>query len=176
MQVEFRCREAGLGDRNIGVGGREQGRRIFQLLRGDDVRLLQLFLAIGLLLGLQAHGLGAPKRCFGLFDLHAEGRRIDAVEHVAFIDLGTLLEDALDDDAGNARADLGDACRGNAAGELVGDRQRFGLGREDRDRGRWECGGGRLLVLFLATGKKNHSCQGGGQCRSVHAHSDVHIR
>jgi hypothetical protein len=79
----------------------------------------QLLDAPSLLLGLIEHRLRFGERGFGSAQLHFEAHRIDAIEHVARLHVGALLERALQHDAGNARAHLGDPSRSDSAGELA---------------------------------------------------------
>ncbi len=81
------------------------------------------------------HRLGARER--GLIRLHLdlERPRIDAIQGIAGLHLGALMEQALDDDAGNARADFSDTRRRDAAGQLTQHRARLWLGDDNTDLG-----------------------------------------
>jgi hypothetical protein len=136
-----------------------------------------LFLSIGGLACLQLNGLGAAQRALGALDLNLEGGWIDAIENVAFLDDRALLEHALDDDAGRTRTNLRDARRGDAARQVVGDRNILGLGGDHRDLRRRIGRSGLLVALaFLAAGKHKQGSHGCSQYRSVHPHFRFHAQ
>ena len=89
--------------------------------------------ALGLLGRLFEHGLRLGERGFARLQFDLEGGGIDAIEHVAGIDVGALLEGALDHDAGHAGADLGDAGRRDAAGQFADEGLDRRLHRDDAD-------------------------------------------
>ncbi len=74
-----------------------------------------------------AVGLG-QRRLAGLhFDL--ERPRIDPVERIAGLDLAALVEQALDDDAGNPRAHVGDPGRRDPPRQFADDARAPGVSR-----------------------------------------------
>ena len=109
FEIEPCRRQAGLRERDVGIGLRERRHRIILLLRADDVALAQFFLAIGLLARLNLDCLRPLQSRLGTLDLNAEQGRIDPVEHVALSCEAALFENPFDHDAGYARPNLGDA-------------------------------------------------------------------
>ena len=133
VEIEFGAREFGLAALDLGMGlalGRDRllvlgfGRGALAGERGDAVRLLR---------GLHQHGLGLGDRRLGGHHLDLERTRIDAVERIARLHLAALTEQALDDDAGDARPHVGDARRRDAARQLAHHGARLRLDDDDAD-------------------------------------------
>ena len=79
----------------------------------------QHFHALGVFLFLVQHRGGLSKGSFRGIDIDFEGPGIEFVKNVAGFDVAALLEIAVDDDAGHARAHLGDPGRRDAAGQFA---------------------------------------------------------
>ena len=111
------------------------------------------------------NGLG-ERRLAGLhFDL--ERPRIDPVERIAGLDLAALVEQALDDDAGNPRTHVGNPGRRDAPRQFAHQRARLGSHGDNADFGI-----GRLCCCdcgerLIASGKKrrHRSQHQGDACR-----------
>ena len=142
-----------LGARDLGLrllpGGK--GGVVLGLARGllGEQRLQ----ALGLLVGQHERRLLAGQRRLGAGEIDLVERGVDLVEDVAFLDLAALLEQPLHHEAGNPGADLGDAHRRDAAGQVpdVGDRLR--RHSHDADLGRWPGHRRGGLLLLIAGGQ-----------------------
>lgn len=169
MKVQLGGPQSGLCRCHVGIGLGKTRNGGFKLLGARDIALTQLFLSVRLLTGLKLGGLG-PLQCrLCAFHLHPERFRVDAVENVAFLHHAALFEDTLDKDAGDAWAHFGDARRGDAAGQLVGDGQRLRLDL-DIAHARWRHGGCPALrlarALVVATGEEHGNRRDGDQVLS----------
>jgi len=139
----------------------------------------QLLRARSLPLRLLQHGLRPGKRGLGRVDLDFEGLRVDAIEHIAGLHVGTLGERALGYDARDTSANLGDTGRSDPAGQLadIGSRRR--LQGYNAYLGRRRCGFGDRG--FAASGQDQHGRkrkpQRSGACHSAHTDgSPVQVR
>jgi hypothetical protein len=101
-------------------------------LRSRSARRQHLH-ALGILLFLVQHRGRFSKGGFRGIDIDFEGPSIKFVKNVACFDVAALLEIAVDDDAGHARADLRDPGRRDAAGQLADDSQRRRLQFDNAD-------------------------------------------
>ncbi len=133
VEIKFGAREFGLAAFDLGMGltlGRDRllvlGFRGSAILGegGDAVRLLP---------GLHQPGLGLGDGRLGGHHLDLERTRIDAIERIARLHLAALTEQALDDDAGDARPHVGDARRRDAARQLAHHGARLRLDDDDAD-------------------------------------------
>ena len=123
----------------------------------------QLLQPVGLLAGQHQGRLLAGQRGLGAGKLDLVGRRVDLVEDVAFLDLAALLEQALDHEARDAGAHLGDAHRRDAARQVaqVGDRLGLHCDEADLRHGRRRRGG-LLRVAGRETDHEKDRGQAGG--------------
>ncbi|MNL49844.1 hypothetical protein D3C87_1728060 [compost metagenome] len=108
--------------------------------------------------------LGTCYGSLGAIDLNLKSGRIDPVKNIAAIDMRALLEDLLDNDAGDTRANFGKPCRRDAAGQFVDDRQGFSGNRHDADRAGRRRLLGLPLLLLLAPCQK---CETRQKCESA---------
>ncbi|MBA7687704.1 hypothetical protein ES703_96170 [subsurface metagenome] len=150
---------------NVGFRLAHDGYGLFVLCLRRRPLLEQRTDTVSLRGGLFEHGLGARERRLGRLHLDVERTRIDSIEGIAGLHLAALGEQALDDDAGHARANLGDAGRRDAARQLahLGARPRLHDEDADIDFGGARRGGCRRL---LASGKqrshrRKHQCNAG---------------
>ncbi len=157
VEVELRARHRGLLRRDLGIGlaprrdgdvvlrfrGRLPGQQRFLpllLARREELRRLRL----------RQRGLGA-------FEVDLERLGIDAIEDAALLHQAALLEATLDDDPRDARTNLGDADRRDAARQLFGQRDLPRLDRHHADvgrRGRFR--GGRMLLAASGEADQGH--------------------
>ena len=133
IEIELRLFQRGLRDRDLGVGDGQSGHGVFKIDPARDAALAQTFGALLLVAGVELVGLSAGKGRLRARDADAELRGIDAVKHIAFLDEAALFKDALEHDPADARANLGGAGRGDAAGKLADDGQRLGLEGDHAD-------------------------------------------
>ncbi|QTK81150.1 Hypothetical protein AT6N2_L0194 [Agrobacterium tumefaciens] len=157
LKVEPRFRDTGFShcDLRIGLGKQRDG--VVELLLRTDIGTAQLLLPVGRLTRLKL-GCLCPAQCsLSAVNAHLEWRGIDPVENVAFLHERALFKHALDDDARHPRTNFGKPCRGDAAGQLVRDRQLFRLYRHDLDRSRRRSAG--CSSLLVATSDKNDARQ-----------------
>ena len=124
IQIESGARDVGLAALDVGLGlplGRDGffvlgfGRRALAGQRRDAARLRRRLIE---------RGLGARQRRLGRLHLDLERPRIDPVERIAGLDLAALAEQALDHDAGHARAHFGHARRRDASRQFAHHRAR----------------------------------------------------
>ncbi|MNP20763.1 hypothetical protein D3C76_1133510 [compost metagenome] len=98
----------------------------------------QLLVAVG-------NRLGRTQVGFGAFQGRVIDRRIDLIQLLAGLDVAAFLEQALEDDAVDLRADFGDAERTGTAGQIGGQGESLRLQSHDADLRGW----GDRCCLFL---------------------------
>ena len=160
IEIEFRARDVGLAAADLGLGlalGRDRlfvfglGRRALAGQRRDAPRMLRG--EIERSRRLVQRGLARLQ-----FDLERLG--VDPVQRIAGLHLGSLLEQALDDDAGDARANFRNPGRRDPAGQFPNDRAglgTYGEGADFRFGRLCRRGGGDRFVA--ASQKRRHRSQ-----------------
>ena len=171
VEIELHARHVGLARGDIGLRLAERrDRDLILRLRGGLARD-QLLDPLGLLFGLIVHGLRLGERGFGRRELDFELHRVDAIEHIAGLDVGALRERSLQDNSCDACAYLGNTGRRDAAGKLADVRPRRRLQGDDAHLRRSR---GHLFGLRLVTCGNNED-DGSKSCPSRnYARVDVH--
>jgi hypothetical protein len=124
------------GRRDIGLGGLLRGDGVDVVLLADRVGFDERLVALGLRRRLRQVGLGARDLRLDRGDLALQRRRVDLEQQLAGLDVAAFDEDALEQDARNARAHLGDARRLEAAGQFGDEADGLRLHRHHADFGR----------------------------------------
>ncbi|MNM57914.1 hypothetical protein D3C81_691330 [compost metagenome] len=136
--------------------------RVVVFLAADRLLGDQLLVALGQRTGRLQVGLGAGQGRF----VH---RRIDLVQLLTFLDLGAFFEQALENDAIDLWADLGDAVGGGTPRQVGG--QGIGLGLQGNDADLRSMRNRRSLFLFTAA---EQCCQGDGGYQSGNSWLELH--
>ena len=124
FEIELGARDVRLARGDVRFGLAKGRNRHLQLRLRDRAAWRQRLLALVVLTFLVQHCGGLAQGGFRSVELDLERPGIDLVEDLASLDVAPLLEIAAIDDAGYARANLGDSGWGDAAGQLANDRQR----------------------------------------------------
>ena len=165
LHVDLRGRHGGLGGLLVGDGGLERGLSgVVGLLR-DGVDLHELGGALRVGAGLHEVGIGLGERGFCGLERGDVGGVVDLIELLAGLDFGAVLEELLDEDAVDLRANLGfivgaGAARQGRLKRLVG---RLGRHVGDFRRRHLPLGGLSLLGAVLAAGEHGRGSQGAHQ-------------
>ena len=98
-----------------------------------DLSYSELFDAFGMFFRLFEHRMRFGERGIRRTEFHFKPGRIDAVQDVPRLYVGTLLEQALHDNSGDARTNLSDANWYNSSWQFANKRARGWLHRNHRD-------------------------------------------
>ena len=101
--------------------------------------LVSVAMRLRLLCRLIERGQRLVQRRFARLQFDLERLRIDAIQRIAGLHLAALLEQALDDDAGDARTNLRNPGRRDAAGQFPDDGAGLRPHREGPDFGLGRC-------------------------------------
>ena len=156
FQIELGPRDVGLACGDVCLGLADIGDGDIELrLRGSAARCQHLH-ALGVLLFLGQHRGRFSEGGFRGIDIDFEGPGIELVKNVAGFDVAALLEIAVNDDAGHARAHLGDPGRRDAAGQFADHRQGRRLQLDNADlRNRQIVLAARRSGTFAAAGEQS---------------------
>ena len=116
--------------------------------------------------GLLERGLGLGQRGLVRLHLDLERPRIDPVQRIAGLHLAALAEQALDHDAGDARAHVGNARRRDAARQFAHHGARLRLDGDDADV---RLGG--LLAAAAAAIGSSQPASSGAKAASINANA-----
>jgi hypothetical protein len=151
IQLELCTREISLARGNISLGLAPIGDRGLVLGLRCGLAVDQLFNALGLQIRLDQHRLRLRERGLGSIAFHLEADRVDAIEHVPGLHVGSLLERTFHHNSRNPRAHFGDSRRRDPTRQLPDVGPCRGLQRHDADlRGRGRRGCLRLVARAKA--------------------------
>ncbi|MCY1179436.1 hypothetical protein D9M73_198360 [compost metagenome] len=131
-------------------------------LAADSLFVDQLFVAIG-------DRFGRAQIRFGAFKRRFIDRRIDLIELLAGLDVTAFLEQALENDAVDLRANFSNAERAGTTRQIRGKRKRLRLQGNDADLRRWCC---RWSFFLFASAEQR--CQGDGGDQSGNSWLELH--
>ena len=155
FQIEFGARDVGFACRDVRLGLADIGDRHIQLRLCRRAARRQYLHALGVLPFVVQHRGSFSEGGFHGIDIDFERPGIELVKNVAGFDVTALLEIAIDDDTGHARAHLGDPGRREAPGQLADHCQRRRLQLDNADL--------RDCRTVLAAGSRGTFAAGGEQ-------------